>query len=90
MNVWSSKLDSAKQRIPEEMIAEEIIQNPAHREKEKNWERSSDIGICLIKLSEGDNGENWKWGIFVVSGNFPEPFQKPSGFPEPHLLFLDN
>lgn len=23
-------------------------------------------------MSEGDNRENWKWGIFIVNGNFPE------------------
>lgn len=41
MNMVSSKLDPAKERIRElEEIAEEIIQNPAHKEKEKSWDRS--------------------------------------------------
>lgn len=37
MNMLSSKLESAKERISEpEESAEEIIQNPEHKEKEKN------------------------------------------------------
>lgn len=37
MGMLSSKLESAKERISElEERAEEIIQNPAHKEKEKN------------------------------------------------------
>lgn len=45
INMLASKLEPAKERISElEERAEEIIQNPAHKEKEKNWERSWDIG----------------------------------------------